>query len=107
MTAWVGTLIEPSEDEWAILEPLLLSADGQRHIMPAIRHNLAWFDLIYRIGVIARWLASPDSIIVNRGMWLLTWDEVQKGRSEQVACLLGPYRGRGRNGLASMESIRS
>ena len=93
--AWLGVLPDPSEAEWVILEPLIMSIDGQRHILPAIRHNLAWFDLLQTNGVIAHWLAGADSAIVNRGLWLMTWDEAQKCRSEQIAALLEPFCGSG------------
>lgn len=91
--AWLGTLPDPSADEWAIFEPLLSASDEQRHILAAIRNSLSWFDRLHQLGVMAQWMGSRDTTRVNWAMWLLFFDVVQKERSEEIAKLLAPYRG--------------
>jgi hypothetical protein len=91
--AWLGPLPDPTADEWAIIEALLTDPDLQRSAMPPIRNSLPWCELLLQLGVVKKWLASPDELIVNRGVWFLLFDQVQKQRSEVVAELLAPYRG--------------
>jgi hypothetical protein len=91
--AWLGTLADPTSDEWALIEPLLSQSDVCRHALPAMHNNLAWFDLLNELGVVSRWLGGSDEGMVNGGVWLLSGDRVQKERSESVAALLIPYCG--------------
>lgn len=89
--AWLGTLADPTSDEWDIVEPLLRDPDLRRHALPSIRNSLPWFDTLHELGVIARWLSSPDEEIIDRGLWFLMFDQVRKHRSEIAAALLAPY----------------
>lgn len=91
--AWLGMLPDPTADEWAIIEALLTDPDLQRSALPPLRNSLPWCELLLRLGVVKNWLASPDEAIVNRGMWFLLFDQLQKQGSEVVAELLAPYRG--------------
>ena len=92
--AWLGTLTDPTSEEWDIIEPLLNQPDMQRNALPALRNNLAWFDVLNGLGVISRWLESADEGLINRAVWFLMYDQVQKQRSEIAAVLLAPYCGR-------------
>lgn len=92
--AWLGTLTHPTSDEWAIVEPLLGDPHIQLHGLPPIRNSLPWFDVLHELRVVARWLESPDEEMMNRGLWFLMFDQVQKQRSETAAALLAPYCGR-------------
>ena len=92
--AWLGMLTDPTTEEWVVIDALLSDSDLQRHSLPPIRNSLAWCDLLLQLGVIKKWLASPDEAIINRGLWFLLFDQVQKQRSEVAAELLAPYRRR-------------
>ena len=90
---WLGSLCEPMDEEWAVVEPLLGVKEYQNHILLAIRNNLAWFDLLHRRGVVADWLNSSSEELVNRAAWFLRFDRVQKERSEVAVELLRPFTG--------------
>jgi len=92
--AWLGTLADPTSEEWGILEPLLNRPGMDRHVLPAVRNSLAWFDVLNGLGVISRWLESPDERLIDRGLWFLMFNQIQKQRSEIAAALLVPYSGR-------------
>jgi len=91
--AWLGTLPAPTAEEWDIVDGLLSDTDIMRSALPPIRNSLSWCHLLLQLGVIKKWLASPDEALVNRGMWFLLFDDFQKERSEAAAELLAPYRG--------------
>lgn len=92
--AWLGTLPDPTVEEWTIVEALYADTDLLRASLPPIRKNLAWCELLFKRGVLTKWLASQDEVVVGRGMWFLIFDQGQKRRSEIVAELLTPYCGR-------------
>ncbi|MFZ1936913.1 MAG: hypothetical protein WCB27_04280 [Thermoguttaceae bacterium] len=91
--AWLGTLTDPTSDEWNIVEPLLEQPDTRHHVLVAVRNNLAWFDVLNGLGIISRWLESPNAELADRAVWFLMLDEVQKQRSEIAAALLAPHCG--------------
>ncbi|WP_339747725.1 hypothetical protein [uncultured Rubinisphaera sp.] len=90
--AWLGSLPDPTHDEWEIVEPFLEVSLVQHHLLPPIRNNLAWFDLLDGLGVIETWLSSQNDKLPDRGIWFLIMGDVKKLRSERVAELLKPYR---------------
>jgi hypothetical protein len=91
--AWMGALPDPSDEEWKIVESVLEVKEYQNHLLFAIRNNLAWFDLLHRLGILAGWLHSSTDELVNRAVWFLLFDRVQKERSEVAAELLAAFRG--------------
>lgn len=90
---WMESIDDPSEDEWRILETLLEDAALQGHVLVPIRNSLPWFDLLMRIGIVEKWLASDDERTINRGLWMIYFPQVQEHRSAQAAALLAPYCG--------------
>lgn len=88
--ALLGSLEDPTEDEWDVLQSLL-GTELSDHVWRAINGSLAWFDLLYAIGVVERWLTCSNEQLVNRAMWFLV--SVQEGRAEEVADLLSPFLG--------------
>lgn len=91
--AWLGSLSDPTADEWSIIEALLPDPDFQRSARPPIRNSLPWCELLLRRNVIKEWLASASETLVRWGLWFLQYDPLQKMRSEECAELLSPYRG--------------
>lgn len=111
---WMGTLADPTEEEWRILEALLGDAQLQSHVLIPPRNNLAWFDLLMRLGAIEKWLASEDDRVINRALWMIVFPRVQEERSAQAAVLLAPYCGKSdewnlrlRNVFRRQDSYRS
>jgi len=90
---WLGSLDDPTEGEWRILEALLEDAALQSHVLVPIRASLPWFDLLARLGVVGKWLASDDERLVNRALWMICFPQVLEQRSAQAAALLAPYCG--------------
>ena len=88
----LGTIEDPTEDEWGVVEAKL-DSDLSDHLMAAIYGSVPWFDLLDRLGIIQRWLASPDeqSVERNRALWLL--QPLQRERSTRMAQLLSPSVG--------------
>ena len=86
-----GSLEDPSEDEWHVIESLL-SSELAPHTCRAIRGSSKWFDLLDELGVLIQWLQSNDSEKISRIIWLI--DSVKAERSERIAALMSPYIGR-------------
>ena len=88
----IGTIEDPTEEEWNVVEPLL-ETDLSSHLAAAMYRAVPWFDLLDRIGLIQRWLESPDeqSAERSRALWLL--QSLQEVRSPRIAELLSPFVG--------------
>ncbi len=85
---WLGTILNPTEEEWGIVKELLPDAELQSHIWISIRNALPWFDLLDRLGMIKEWIESSESHDNDRAIWFLINTDVQKLRSERAAELL-------------------
>ena len=86
----LGTFDNPTEEEWDVVEPLL-GTDLESHVWVALHDSTGWFDLLYGLGIIERWLKSGDEGTINRVLWLLT--SVQKDRPDMTAELLSQFAG--------------
>ena len=87
----MGDLDDPIQDEWRLLEPLLVSELADP-VLRSIYGSATWFDLLDTIGVLDRWLNASDETLVNRAIWLM--HGVLRSRPDRVAQLLTPYLGR-------------
>ena len=88
--ALLGSLSDPTTDDWYVLEPLL-DTELSEHVWRAINGSAEWFDVLDSIGTIRLWLTSDDEQLVNRAIWLL--QSVQEKRADRVAKLLSPFLG--------------
>ncbi len=86
--ALLGSLDDPTADEWQVIEPLLDSNLSGR-VWSAIYGSSAWFDVLDSIGAPRKWLASGDEQLVGRAIWFLR--SVQGWRAARVAELLSPF----------------
>ncbi|MGE0536749.1 MAG: hypothetical protein AB7O68_17390 [Pirellulales bacterium] len=91
--AWLGTLLDPADDEWAVIAPLFADDNLKGHLLIATRNSVAWGSLLVENGVISAWLSGSSEELINRGLWYLTFDQLRKLHSAQVAALLQPYVG--------------
>ena len=88
--ALLGSLDNPTADEWDVLQPLL-GTELSAHVWRAINGSLAWFDVLDAIGIVQRWLTDSNEQLVNRAMWFLA--SVQERRADRVAELLSQFLG--------------
>ena len=86
MISLLGSLDDPKEEEWEVIEPLFDTEMSDR-VWGAINGSLPWFDLLYRLGIVERWLAN--GALADRAMWFL--ESVHKDRPDEVAKSLSPY----------------
>ena len=86
----LGTFDNPTEAEWDVVKPLL-GTDLESHVSAALHDSTGWFDLLYGLGVVERWLKSGEERAINRVLWLLT--SVQKDRPDRTAELLSQFVG--------------
>ncbi|MFN7766206.1 MAG: hypothetical protein ACK5UC_03260 [Planctomycetaceae bacterium] len=93
--AWLGSLADPTLEEWKIVHTVMQCPSLHRHCLPILRNSLPWFDLLDTQDVVADWLESSDSRLSDRGLWFLTCDAVQKSRSARAAALLTHHYERG------------
>ena len=89
---WLRALTEPNDAEWEIVHSLWKDAQLGAHVRLVPHESVPWFDLLDRLGVWQRWLASGDSSEVDHAIWLLSLPEVMKQRSDRIAELVKPYR---------------
>ena len=87
--ALLGSLDDPKEEEWDAIEPFLDSQMSNR-VWGAINGAPPWFDLLYRLGIVQRWLENET--LADRAAWFI--ESVHKDRSDAVAKSLSPYIGR-------------
>ena len=90
LLALVGSLDNPTQDEWVVIEPLL-GTEHSDQAWRAINGSTAWFDLLDSIGVIRQWLRSDDEKLLNRAIWFLV--SIQDRRADRVAEHLSPFLG--------------
>ena len=87
--ALLGSLDDPTEDEWYIdLEPML-DTELSDHVWRAINRSPAWFDVLDSIGVIRQWLSGSDEELLYRTIWFLR--SIQEKRPDRVAELVSPF----------------
>ena len=84
----LGALDDPTEDEWRLLEPSLVS-ELSDHVLRSINGSASWFDLLDTIGVLDLWLNASDETLVNRAIWLM--HGVLRSRPDRVTQLLTPF----------------
>ena len=85
----LGSLDDPNKEEWETLEPLL-DSEMSNHVWGAINGSPPWFDLLYRLGIVRRWL--ENGALADRAAWFI--ESVHKDRPDAVAKSLSPYIGR-------------
>ena len=84
----LGSLDDPKKEEWEALEPIL-DSEMSNHVWGAINGSPPWFDLLYRLGIVRRWLAN--GALADRAAWFI--ESVHKDRPDAVAKSLSPYIG--------------
>ena len=89
---WLTQLDDPAPEEWAIVEPLLSHPQLQWGACSLLGRTVPWFDLLDRLGILARLMDSPDAELVDRCFYGICCREVLAQRSTEVASLLHPYR---------------
>ena len=87
----LGTIDEPTEQEWNIIEPLI-DTELAEHVFRMLRGSPSWFDLLSSIGVLEAWLAGADDRLRNAAVY--TVQNIRGQRSQQVAEMLTPYVGK-------------
>ena len=88
--ALLGSLDDPTSDEWTVIQPLLKSELSDQ-VWRAINGSNTWFDLLDSIGQVRQFLTSEDEQLLNNVMRFLL--SVQNQRSDRVAELLSPFIG--------------
>lgn len=96
---------DPEEDDWALLEPCLISVwsaveRGERSpdkfaflVWHQVFKSNSWFVLLDRLGLVAGWLDSGNVAIMNMAVNYLRFHQPHAG--DRVAELLEPYAGEG------------
>ena len=86
-----GRVERPRLEEWLLLEPYLLHGRLSRYVSRSLYGHVGWFDLLNTSGVFRRWLASEDSVRVERAISYLEPPDLQERRSAEIAALISPY----------------
>lgn len=88
---WLGTLPNPTSDEWCVLEEL--TDEIHNHVWGVVSNSVDWFDVLQEVGRWRSWLSSDDEDI-DRAISLFRMPDVLKARSAVVADLVDPFRGK-------------
>jgi hypothetical protein len=72
--ALLETVSDPTQEEWAILQPLADDAESplQQRCWQALRGNPAWFPVLRAAGAWRPWLESADTKVADRAVWALS-----------------------------------
>ena len=91
--ALLAQLVDPTEQEWQIIEPLISEEDdlSTREVLQILNRSVPWFQLLDSLGLIERWLADKKEKTVNRAVLLLS--AMQRMLPDRVAELVEPYVG--------------
>ncbi len=87
---WIGSLLQPTGEEWLVLEELPQGLEA--HVWGAISSSVPWFDLFRSMGRLESWLTANDERIDRVVMFLQTPD-VLNARAPEVAKLVLPFVG--------------
>ena len=88
---WLGTLPDPTSNEWWVLEDL---ADQlHTHMWGVVSNSVPWFDVLQEMGRWRSWLSSDDQDI-DRAISQFRMPDVLNARSAVVAELVNPFRGK-------------
>lgn len=88
VTAWLAGVDRPTEDEWQLLEPILLESDHPLHARAwATICSPAWFEFLDSTGRLERWLGEEE----NRERALQSLLGVASQQPSRVAALLRPH----------------
>jgi hypothetical protein len=86
----VGSLPEPTAEEWQAVEKILAAdTDFEARVWASMR-STGWFDRLAVEGKLAEWLASEDEELRGRAIDILV--TAVKERPDQVAALLAELR---------------
>jgi hypothetical protein len=91
---WLGSLSDPSDDEWRVLQPLLDDPQLGLHVPIVLQMSLGWFDLLHRNGTLLAWLNSGNDRLIEIGLRTFWFLEIRRPRSAVVAGVLCQFRGR-------------
>lgn len=89
---WLGSLSEPTEEEWNIIEPLIHSQSSfmRGQVWRILCISRQWFQLVDSLGIIEeRWLQSQNQNDVDQAVTLLSI--MQRQLPDRVAELVEPY----------------
>ena len=87
---WLGSLSDPTMDEWNVVEGLVDELDG--HAWQVVSNSVPWFDLLQEAGRWISWLAA-DEEQVDMTIRLLGMPDVLNARSAAVTSIVAPFRG--------------
>lgn len=87
-------LKDPTREEWGVLErlPPGTSVPVSDQVWRVVHGSVAWFRLLYSLGVLERWLSGVDEVADRAVLFLRS---AQRQAADEVAELLQPYVGRG------------
>lgn len=90
---WLSSLPDPQNQEWGILDRLLLSAPHLRaHVRALVAGHPGWFDVLDKAGFFDAALSSGDSTREQEVIWMFGFHATLKSRSSRVAALLQKHR---------------
>ena len=100
---WLGAILDPTGDEWRIIEGLTEELKG--HVWGVVHNSVPWFDLLQGIAMWRAWLNGDDEQQVDRVIGLLRAPRVLDARSTVVATLIAPFQGQSGKWRARLRKI--
>jgi hypothetical protein len=89
-TDWLGSLSEPSVDEWRAIAPQLVAPDDPLSVrIINLLRNPAWFDVVDSLGLIEGWLFDEGGEFVNAATSILAG--AQRSRGARAGRLLAQF----------------
>lgn len=82
---WAGTLTDPTEQEWLIIERHLDALGSEP--LGTMRNSVAWFDALNALHRWEEWLRG-DAVWRDRALWLLQQEDVLNERAAVIVPLV-------------------
>jgi hypothetical protein len=90
--ALLGTLDNPKEEEWEIINELMCYQNPlAQEVWVIFNSSIHWFQLLDSLGIIEKWLRDKSESRIDRTVTLLSF--MQKQIPDRVAELLEPFIG--------------
>ncbi len=100
---WLGTLPDPTPDEWYIVERF--EENLGNHIWNVVRNSVPWFDILQDLGCWQVWLEASDERVIDRTLGLFRMSTMLDSRSDVIVGLVREARDASENWKARLREL--
>ena len=104
MLRWLGSLPNPSNEEWLIIQQMLLDENKRSQVLHAMYGNPAWFTLLHK-NLLQGWLSQNTEFLDAQIIpYLRSMVDIEQ---EKISLLLKPYLHKSNDWLERIDRVLS